>query len=69
MTTPSTQPGDHVEKREEDISFLVALPGIPTDHLRVSAEMGLLPITVERSNALPEERKDGASSPKPIHQL
>ena len=69
MTTPSTQPGDHVEKREEDISFLVALPGIPTDHLRVSAEMGLLPITAERSNALPEERKDGTSRPKPIRQL
>ena len=68
MTTPSTQPGYRVEKREEEISFLVALPGVPTDHLQVSAEMGLLPITAERSNALPEERKDGTSRPKPIRQ-
>lgn len=54
-TAPSTQPEYRVEKREEGISLQVTLPGVPKDHLQVSAEKGHLTITAERSNAHPED--------------
>ncbi len=56
-TAPSTQPDYRVEKREEEISLRVALPGVPKDHLQVSAEKGLLTITAERSNTPPQTER------------
>ena len=56
-STPVTQPAYRVQKNEEGLTILLAVPGVSRDKLVVSTEQATLTITGQRHPNIPPEWK------------
>lgn len=64
-STPATRPDYRVESRDEGVSLRLALPGVPRDQVAITLTEGLLTVTAERHETVPEDWKRLRDIPRP----